>query len=154
MYSSTVSTHFQQTLSALTMSQEQLISRQNEQIVATKLGEALAPRPLTTATSSPNQSLSRIQATRGDQLHRMDLLPRDQGWYLSGCSYIMMNVMCNVESNVRYTGDVCRDRFLLMYVSCFALVEVRGHLLSPGYRLYNRLLSHLPGDELLFSLEL
>ena len=53
VYSSTVSTHFKQTLSALTMSQEQLISWQNEQIVATKLGEALAPRPLITVTSSP-----------------------------------------------------------------------------------------------------
>ena len=84
----------------------------------------------------------------------MDLLPRDQGRYFSGCMYIMMNVMCNVESNVRYNGEVCRDRCLLKYVSCFVLVEVRRHLLSPGYRLYNRLLSLLTGDELLFSLEL
>ena len=53
MYSSAATTHFKQTLSALTMSQEQLISRQNAQIVATKLGEALAPRPPTTTTSSP-----------------------------------------------------------------------------------------------------
>ena len=45
--------HFKQTLSALTMSQEQSTSRQNIQIVATKLGEAPAPLPLTTATSSP-----------------------------------------------------------------------------------------------------
>ena len=58
MYSSTATTHLTQTLSALTMSQEQLISRQNAQFDATKLGEALAPRPLTTSTSSPKSPKS------------------------------------------------------------------------------------------------
>ena len=89
---------------------EQLISRQNAQIVATELGEALAPRPLTTETSSPKPKFKSNPSNKRDQLHRMDLLPRDQGWYLSGCSYIMMNVMCNGESNIWYTDidiDIC-----------------------------------------------
>ena len=91
VYNSTASTHFKQTLIALTMSQEELISRQNAQIVATKLGEALAPRPLTTATSSlkPKSKSSPSNKSRSaSQDGPAAKKPR--------FVYIMMNVMCSL----------------------------------------------------------